>query len=112
MPDLGEIGEDPDPRFTLANERTFLAWNRTALALVAAGLAAAQLLDRERLFLAIPLVVLGGVTAVVGYGRWHRRERAMRLQEPLRYGSAPLVLAVAIALLALVALGVALAAGK
>ena len=31
-------GEEPDPRFTLANERTFLAWVRTALALVAAGI--------------------------------------------------------------------------
>jgi hypothetical protein len=34
----------PDPRLTFANERTFLAWNRTALALVAGGLAAAQYL--------------------------------------------------------------------
>ena len=32
-------GEDPDPRFSLANERTFLAWLRTGLALVVAGLA-------------------------------------------------------------------------
>ena len=41
---LEQTGQDPDPRFTFANERTFLAWNRTALALIAAGLAAAQFL--------------------------------------------------------------------
>ncbi|MET1000460.1 MAG: DUF202 domain-containing protein, partial [Acidimicrobiia bacterium] len=38
-PPLREVGRDPDPRFSYANERTFLAWNRTALALIAAGLA-------------------------------------------------------------------------
>ena len=43
--DLRAVGRDPDPRFTLANERTFLAWNRTALALIGGGLAAGQLLD-------------------------------------------------------------------
>ena len=32
-------GVEPDPRFTFANERTFLAWLRTALALVVAGVA-------------------------------------------------------------------------
>ena len=30
-------GEEPDYRFTLANERTFLAWVRTALGLLAGG---------------------------------------------------------------------------
>ena len=44
-PDLRDVGEDPDPRFTLANERTFLAWIRTAMALIGGGLAAGQLLD-------------------------------------------------------------------
>ncbi len=34
---------EPEARFTLANRRTFLAWSRTALALVAAGLASVQL---------------------------------------------------------------------
>ncbi len=37
-------GSEPDARFTFANERTFLAWSRTALALVVAGLAVIQLL--------------------------------------------------------------------
>lgn len=40
----GDVGAEPDPRFSFANERTFLAWNRTALALIAAGAAAAAFL--------------------------------------------------------------------
>ena len=64
---LREVGEDPDPRFTFANERTFLAWNRTALALIGGGLAAGQLLDFDseavRLLVALPPVLLGGVLA-------------------------------------------------
>ncbi|HSD79844.1 MAG TPA: DUF202 domain-containing protein, partial [Solirubrobacteraceae bacterium] len=40
---LEDVGEHPDPRFTFANERTFLAWNRTALALIAGGIALAEL---------------------------------------------------------------------
>ena len=32
-------GKTPDYRFTLANERTFLAWIRTALALMAGAVA-------------------------------------------------------------------------
>jgi putative membrane protein len=55
-------GSEPDARFTFANERTFLAWNRTALALVVAGLAIAQLLPPfpglpfGRHLLAVPLI--------------------------------------------------------
>jgi putative membrane protein len=86
-PSLREVGEDPDPRFTFANERTFLAWNRTALALIGAGLAAGQLLDFDtelvRLLVALPPIVLGGVLAITSYRRWEANERAMRLREPL-----------------------------
>ena len=39
-----DVGEEPDPRFSYANERTFLAWNRTALALISVGLAVTNLL--------------------------------------------------------------------
>ena len=56
--------EEPDVRFTYANERTFLAWNRTALALIATGVAATQLLPRlsvtgGRRLLGLPLIALG-----------------------------------------------------
>jgi len=63
-------GTEPDARFTFANERTFLAWSRTALALVVAGLAIVQLLPPfpgvpvGRLLLGLPLIALGGVLAL------------------------------------------------
>jgi putative membrane protein len=89
--DLSDVGRPPDPRFSLANERTFLAWNRTALALIAGGLAAGQLLDFDsavaRLIVALPPVVLGGWLAYSSPRRWARYERAMRLDEPLPVGS-------------------------
>ncbi len=61
--ELERGGRDPDPRFTLANERTFLAWNRTALALIGGGLAAGQLLQFDtraiRLVVEIVPILLG-----------------------------------------------------
>ena len=84
---LRDVGEDPDPRFTFANERTFLAWNRTALALIGGGLAAGQLLEFDsewvRLLVSLPPILLGGVLALTSYRRWEANERAMRLREPL-----------------------------
>lgn len=101
---LEEIGSEPDPRFTWANERTFLAWNRTALALIAAGLAAAQFLRFNlhglRLIVAVPLIVLGGVLALASYLHWEDSERAIRLQQPLRYSWMPRVLAGGIVVIA------------
>lgn len=101
---LRDVGKDPDPRFTFANERTFLAWNRTSLALIGAGLAASQLLDFEselvRLLVALPPIALGGVLAVTSYRRWKANERAMRLGEPLPVIGPPRWIPPAIALLA------------
>jgi len=103
---LQQTGREPDPRFTFANERTFLAWNRTALALIAAGLAVAQFLHFNlhelRLVIAVPLIVLGAALAVASYLHWEDGERAMRLRQPLRYSWMPRVLAGGIALIALV----------
>ncbi len=101
---LEQTGTDPDPRFTFANERTFLAWNRTALALIAAGLAAAQFLHFNlhglRLIIAVPLIVLGAVLALASYLHWEDSERAMRLRRPLRYSWMPRLLTGGIALIA------------
>jgi putative membrane protein len=91
---------------TFANERTFLAWNRTALALIAAGLAAAQFLHFNlhglRLIIAVPLIVLGAALALAAYLHWEDGERAMRLRQPLHYSWMPRVLAGGIAAIALV----------
>jgi putative membrane protein len=103
---LEETGSDPDPRFTFANERTFLAWNRTALALIAAGLAVAQFLKFNlhglRLIIAIPLITLGALLALASFLHWEDSERAMRLGEPLRYSWMPRVLTGGITVIALV----------
>ncbi len=75
------VEREPDPRFTLANERTFLAWSRTALALVAAGLGIVQLLPPfrgvpfGRHLLGLPLIVLGAVLAVAAYTDMMRNQR-------------------------------------
>ncbi len=105
-PELRTVGEDPDPRFTFANERTFLAWNRTALALIGGGLAAGQLLEFDseavRLLVSLLPIALGGVLALTSFRRWEDNERAMRLGEPLTHIGPPRFVPPAIALLAAV----------
>jgi putative membrane protein len=97
------VGSTPDYRFSLANERTFLAWVRTGLALVAGGLAAAQFLPELRVphlreGLAIGLLVLGGAVAFRALNHWVRCERAMRLGEDLPESRFPALLAVVVGL--------------
>jgi putative membrane protein len=105
--DPGVVEErEPDPRFTFANERTFLAWNRTALALVAGALAVAQFLSdvsREaRLWIAVPLVVLAAAIALTSHGRWRTNQRALRRGDPLPNSGLPLVLAAGVAVVSLI----------
>ena len=82
-----DAGDEPDPRYTLANERTFLAWVRTALAMLAGGVALHALgvpkTDWVRSVLAVLLVVLGGLVTLLAMVRWARVERAMRTRRPL-----------------------------
>ncbi len=84
---LYEAGQEPDPRYTLANERTFLAWVRTALAMLAGGVALSALglpeNDTARGVLAVLLVLLGGLLTVLALVRWTRVEKAMRVGQPL-----------------------------
>jgi putative membrane protein len=109
------MGPPSDPRFTFANERTFLAWNRTALALIAGGLAAAQLLklgvSGARLMIGLPLIALGAVLVVGGFTRWRASEVAIRKPGPLpRSRLAPALLGLGglvISLLAIVLLSIA-----
>jgi putative membrane protein len=84
---LYALGEEPDPRFTLANERTFLAWIRTALALIAGGVALEVLgLDLHpglRLTASLILIISGLITPALAYIGWYRAEWAMRRRHPL-----------------------------
>lgn len=103
---VADEGTEPDPRFTFANERTFLAWSRTALALVVAGLAIVQLLPPfrgvpvGRHLLGVPLIVLGAVLAVAAYIEWIRDQRALRRGEPLPHSVLPWLLAAMITIMA------------
>ena len=105
----GDEGTEPDPRYTFANERTFLAWSRTALALVVAGLGVVQLLPPfpgvpwGRHVLGVPLIVFGAVVAVVAYREWGRSQRAMRLGQPLPRSVMPWLLAAVITAIAIIA---------
>ena len=92
----------PDYRFTLANERTLLAWLRTALALVAGGVAVATYAPDLGVpggsgVVALGLVLIGLSTAVAGYRRWRGNEEAIRDDRPLPQGRLLAVLAAAVA---------------
>ncbi len=82
------VGDEPDGRFTLANERTFLAWIRTSLALMAGGVAIDAIAARGeegplRTALAVLLLVSGVVCSAVAFRRWMITERALRTESPL-----------------------------
>ena len=97
-------GQEPDPRFSLANERTFLAWVRTALAMFAGGIALHALevpdTDWVRTLLVVTLIGLGGLLCVFALLRWARVERAMRRHEPLPSFGLGIAMTVALALVA------------
>lgn len=103
-------GEAPDYRFSLANERTFLAWIRTALGFLAAGVGLDQLAPEFatpliRQVLALLLCLFAGGLAVYGYLRWLQNEKAMRLKEDLPYTRSLLTISVVLMVVAAVVIG-------
>ncbi|TAL76668.1 MAG: DUF202 domain-containing protein [Beijerinckiaceae bacterium] len=87
-----ETGTRPDYRFSLANERTFLAWIRTSLAIVAGAIGIDQFASdlgspQLRLVLSVVLLMVGGTLGGVAYTRWARAERAMRREADLPLSS-------------------------
>ena len=102
------VGQEPDPRFTLANERTFLAWIRTSLAFIATG-GAVEFVVRDtsqaiRLVLATGFILLGVTCALTSFLRWAVAERALRAGDPLPAPRLAAVTAVVIAVLGILTL--------
>ena len=80
-------GVEPSPRFTFANQRTFLGWIRVALALIVAGVALKAFAfppqPSLRLAASILLLVLGLAVPILAWFSWAVTERALRCGEPL-----------------------------
>jgi putative membrane protein len=107
-------GEEPDPRWTLANERTFLAYERTALGLLVAGLAmtGSRIIADAPLWLAatgIPFMAMGGAVGLEGRRRFVTAQAAMRagtpLESPRVVAFLPLGIAAIAAIAAVAAMG-------
>ncbi|TWP38554.1 YidH family protein [Leekyejoonella antrihumi] len=109
-----DVGEDPDYRFSFANERTFLAWIRTSLALLAGGVAldtlSLSIPPAVRRTLACALIIFGMICAGAAWLRWAAAERAMRTGSSLPSARLPGALAGVLIVCALVVLVVVLIA--
>jgi putative membrane protein len=103
-------GTEPDPRFTFANERTFLAWIRTGLGFLAAGVAIATVarlnanLGPEVRIASCFLILCGLVCGVGAFTRWMSNERAMRLKRALPSSPLLLVLTTVVTIVGIAAL--------
>ncbi|GAB1330549.1 YidH family protein [Streptomyces sennicomposti] len=110
--EVREEGRTPDYRFSLANERTFLAWLRTALALIGGGFAVDQFLPHLRwewrVGLALALLGAGVLCSLRAINHWVRCERAMRRGEDLPASRFPALLSVVVAVVAVVMIAVVL----
>ncbi|WP_306192570.1 YidH family protein [Streptomyces sp. MK5] len=111
--EVRQDGSTPDYRFSLANERTFLAWLRTALALIGGGFAVDQFLPHLRwawrIGLALALLAVGVLCALRAINHWVRCERAMRRGEDLPTSRFPALLSLVVAFAAVAMVVVVLA---
>src|SRR3954451_4199920 len=101
MPGDAQMDPEPDVRFSYANERTFLAWMRTSLALITAGLAITQLLPPfdlpgGRRLIGLPLIGLGVLISIVSFRSWEGNEQAMRRGLPLPRSPLPRIVAIVV----------------
>jgi putative membrane protein len=109
--------DEPDVRFSYANERTFLAWIRTSLGLVTAGLAITQLLPPfdlpgGRRLIGLPLIALGVVLALFSFRNWQDNEQAMRAGRSLSKSLLPRVTALVVSVVSVVGLLLVIFAGS
>jgi putative membrane protein len=103
-PPLETVGTDPDYRFTLANERTFLAWLRTGLALLAGAIALASLVHDFgpkplRVAMTVMLLILSLTVTVGAYVRWDGIERALRENRRLPTDPLPRLIVLGLAMI-------------
>ena len=110
-----KMGKDPDYRFSLANERTFLAWIRTALAFLATAIGVDILLREHHLGVmrhGQRLVILLALVAIFAGGwaflRWYQNEKAMRLEQAFCYSRSLSLLTGVLMLLGALVIGLAL----
>ncbi len=113
-PTWAREGEDPDYRFSLANERTFLAWARTVLALLAGAVAVGSLLPELRndwvgTALGLGLALSGLALSLRVYRQWAANERAMRATAPLPFPNHLRVVGAALTIAAIVVIVIVLA---
>ncbi|RVW00601.1 YidH family protein [Rhodococcus xishaensis] len=107
-PKAFRVGEDPDPRFSLANERTFLAWIRTGLGLIA-GAVGLEAFGGEvaspgiQTALVVGLLVGAVLLVVSAFVRWMGVEAAMR-----KGGSLPVPAIAALVVFIIAAAGITL----
>ncbi len=90
----GQAYPDVDVAFLLANERTLLSWLRTALTLLAGGVALIQLTGRHPVLsvIGIVLFLFGALTCVIGYLRYRAAERAILAEQVPPPGHGPALL--------------------
>lgn len=120
MKSLSLPGKNPDPRFTLANERTFLAWVRTSMTMILGAIVLATLLSEvEELsrivaLLTVLLSISGSAVSIWAWLRWRKTELALRSGRTPEISRSLLVLAVIISLLGItmLAIGVELIIGR
>ncbi|MFF8019347.1 DUF202 domain-containing protein [Streptomyces sp. NPDC007929] len=109
---MRDEGGTPDYRFSLANERTFLAWIRTAVALVVGGFAVGLFLTGlwapVRIGTALTLLAAGALVALRATHHWVRCERAVRRGEELPVSRFPVLLSLVVGMVGLVMLAVVL----
>lgn len=110
---FGDVTEPPedqeiDYRFTLANERTFLSWIRTALGLLAGGVAVQTLVQPfhhagVRHVLAASCLALAVVVSIGAYVHWRDVKDRMDRAQPLKGTLLVPLLAISIGLVAVLA---------